>query len=139
MESNIYNFYKDISTRHNLNDISISLGVNKGTIKRWELLKEVPPQYYFDLCRLDGIEVDYTQYSEKEKDQFFPAHFLSEQNQSRPTSQKVPVLHPGPVNRGVEISSALLEDDSICLIREQVKNGIPIRMALLYLLAAIES
>ena len=71
MESNIYNFYKDISTRHNLNDISISLGVNKGTIKRWELLKEVPPQYYFDLCRLDGIEVDYTQYSEKEKDQFF--------------------------------------------------------------------
>ena len=71
LESNIYNFYKDISTRHNLNDISISLGVNKGTIKRWELLKEVPPQYYFDLCRLDGIEVDYTQYSEKEKDQFF--------------------------------------------------------------------
>tara|TARA_B100000287_G_scaffold75000_1_gene66917 strand:- start:118 stop:1131 length:1014 start_codon:yes stop_codon:yes gene_type:complete len=49
----------------------MSLGVNKGTIKRWELLKEVPPQYYFDLCRLDGIEVDYTQYSEKEKDQFF--------------------------------------------------------------------
>ena len=49
----------------------MSVGVNKGTIKRWELLKEVPPQYYFDLCRLDGIEVDYTQYSEKEKDQFF--------------------------------------------------------------------
>lgn len=49
---------------------------------------------------------------------------------------KIPVLHPGPVNRGVEISSALLEDSSICLVREQVKNGIPIRMALLYLLAA---
>ena len=49
--------------------------------------------------------------------------------------QRVPVLHPGPVNRGVEISSALLEDNSICLVREQVSNGIPIRMALLYLLA----
>ena len=49
--------------------------------------------------------------------------------------QKVPVLHPGPVNRGIEISSALLEDTSICLVREQVSNGIPIRMALLYLLA----
>ena len=48
----------------------------------------------------------------------------------------VPVLHPGPVNRGVEISSALVEDTSICLINEQVSNGIPIRMALLYLLAA---
>ncbi len=49
--------------------------------------------------------------------------------------QKVPVLHPGPVNRGVEMSSALLEDTSICLVKEQVQNGIPIRMALLYLLA----
>ena len=48
--------------------------------------------------------------------------------------KKVPVLHPGPVNRGVEISSALLEDNSICLISDQVSNGIPIRMALLYLL-----
>ena len=36
-----------------------------------QLLKEVPPQYYFDLCRLDGIQVDYTNYTEKEKDQFF--------------------------------------------------------------------
>ena len=48
----------------------------------------------------------------------------------------IPVLHPGPVNRGIEMSSALLEDSSICLAREQVKNGIPIRMDLLYLLAA---
>tara|TARA_B100000287_G_scaffold18371_1_gene18419 strand:- start:161 stop:1255 length:1095 start_codon:yes stop_codon:yes gene_type:complete len=71
LDNNIYDFYKDISHRHTLRDISASVGVNKGTIKRWELLKEVPPQYYFDLCRLDGIEVDYAQYSEKEKDQFF--------------------------------------------------------------------
>ena len=49
--------------------------------------------------------------------------------------RQVPVLHPGPVNRGVEMSSALLEDNSICLVKEQVKNGIPVRMALLYLLA----
>ena len=52
--------------------------------------------------------------------------------------KEVPVLHPGPVNRGVEMSSALLEDDSICLVRAQVRNGIPIRMALLYLLATTE-
>ena len=48
----------------------------------------------------------------------------------------VPVLHPGPVNRGVELSGALLDDPSRCLVEEQVTNGIPIRMALLYLLAA---
>ncbi len=50
----------------------------------------------------------------------------------------VPVLHPGPVNRGVEMSGALLDDPGICLVDEQVTNGIPIRMALLYLLAAAE-
>ena len=48
----------------------------------------------------------------------------------------VPVLHPGPVNRGVELAGALLDDPSRCLVEEQVRNGIPIRMALLYLLAA---
>ena len=46
----------------------------------------------------------------------------------------VPVLHPGPVNRGIEISSQLVDDNSINLISNQVENGIPTRMALLYLL-----
>jgi aspartate carbamoyltransferase catalytic subunit len=48
----------------------------------------------------------------------------------------VPVLHPGPVNRGVEMAGALLDDGARCLVDEQVRNGVPIRMALLYLLAA---
>lgn len=52
---------------------------------------------------------------------------------------KVPVLHPGPVNRGVEMSSELLEDTSISLIDKQVSNGIPVRMALLYLLSAAKN
>ncbi len=47
-----------------------------------------------------------------------------------------PILHPGPVNRGIEMSSALLDDHSISLVNEQVTNGISIRMALLYLIAA---
>ena len=47
----------------------------------------------------------------------------------------VPVLHPGPVNRGVEMTGALLDDPGRSLVEEQVLNGIPVRMALLYLLA----
>lgn len=47
----------------------------------------------------------------------------------------VPVLHPGPVNRGVELAGALLDDPERSLVEEQVRNGIPVRMALLYLLA----
>lgn len=50
----------------------------------------------------------------------------------------IPVLHPGPVNRGVEMSGELLNDRNICLAEQQVKNGIPTRMALLYLIAATE-
>jgi aspartate carbamoyltransferase catalytic subunit len=34
------------------------------------------------------------------------------------------------------MSGALLDDPALCLVEEQVTNGIPIRMALLYLLAA---
>ena len=51
----------------------------------------------------------------------------------------VVVLHPGPVNRGVEMASALLDDPAVCLVEEQVRNSVPIRMALLYLMAAAES
>jgi aspartate carbamoyltransferase catalytic subunit len=36
----------------------------------------------------------------------------------------------------VELSGALLDDPHRCLVEEQVTNGIPIRMALLYLMAA---
>lgn len=46
-----------------------------------------------------------------------------------------PVLHPGPVNRDVELSSQLLAEPQRCLVNRQVSHGIPIRMALLYLLA----
>jgi len=50
-------------------------------------------------------------------------------------SKKIPILHPGPVNRGIEISSKIVDDYPYCLITEQVSNGVPVRMALLYLLS----
>lgn len=46
----------------------------------------------------------------------------------------VKVLHPGPMNRGVEITSSLADDKNFSLINRQVSNGVAIRMALLYLL-----
>ncbi len=44
-----------------------------------------------------------------------------------------PVLHPGPMNEGVEISAAVAHG-SRSLVEEQVTNGVAIRMALLYLM-----
>lgn len=49
-------------------------------------------------------------------------------------NKKIPVLHPGPINRDIEISSKVVDGYPNCLINNQVANGIPIRMALLYLL-----
>ena len=46
----------------------------------------------------------------------------------------VKVLHPGPMNRGVEITSELADDLKYSLINKQVSNGVAVRMALLYLL-----
>ena len=43
------------------------------------------------------------------------------------------VMHPGPVNRGVEFTSAVIDGES-SLIEEQVLNGVAVRMALLFLL-----
>ena len=43
-------------------------------------------------------------------------------------------MHPGPMNRGVEISSEIA-DGSQSLILDQVTNGVAVRMAVLYLLA----
>ena len=51
----------------------------------------------------------------------------------RPT---VKVLHPGPVNRGVEISSDLMDDPALSLIPQQVTSGVAVRMALLYLMGS---
>ena len=45
------------------------------------------------------------------------------------------VMHPGPINRGVEISSDIADDPGRSVILEQVANGVAVRMAVLYLLA----
>jgi aspartate carbamoyltransferase catalytic subunit len=48
----------------------------------------------------------------------------------------VKILHPGPVNRGVEISSDLMDDPEFSLISQKVTSGVAVRMALLYLMGS---
>ena len=48
----------------------------------------------------------------------------------------VRVMHPGPMNRGVEIDSGVADDPSVSLIRDQVEMGVAARMAVLASLAA---
>ncbi|NLJ99652.1 MAG: aspartate carbamoyltransferase catalytic subunit [Clostridia bacterium] len=51
----------------------------------------------------------------------------------RTAKEDVLVLHPGPMNRGIEITSEVVESSN-ALIEEQVTNGVAVRMALMYLL-----
>ena len=46
------------------------------------------------------------------------------------------VMHPGPMNRGVEIDSDVADDLAVSLIQDQVEMGVAVRMAVLTSLAA---
>ncbi|PQJ77875.1 aspartate carbamoyltransferase catalytic subunit [Polaribacter porphyrae] len=48
--------------------------------------------------------------------------------------KKIVIMHPGPINRGVEITSDVADSDQ-SIILNQVENGVAIRMAVIYLLA----
>lgn len=52
--------------------------------------------------------------------------------------KKIVVMHPGPINRGVEITSDVA-DSKQSIILEQVENGVAVRMAVMFLLAGRQS
>lgn len=49
--------------------------------------------------------------------------------------KEIVIMHPGPINRGVEIDSDVADDPGQSIILQQVENGVAVRMAVLYLLA----
>ena len=77
--------------------------------------------------------------TEREKQNIFPslreyaAYFSLNTRNIRLAKDDVLVMHPGPINRGVEISPDIA-DGPYSIILEQVTNGVAVRMALLYLL-----
>ncbi len=78
---------------------------------------------------------------ERQGANFFPTvdeysqYFCLTEDAVRLAKPHVIILHPGPINRGLEISSAVA-DGPYSVIMDQVTNGVAVRMALLYLLVA---
>lgn len=76
---------------------------------------------------------------ERQKKALFPSireyfrFFGLDENRLRLAKKDALIMHPGPVNRGVELSSAIADNEK-SVINEQVTNGVAVRMALLYLL-----
>jgi len=77
---------------------------------------------------------------ERQDQRFFPS--LNEytnlyglnMNRLNKLDKEICIMHPGPINRGVEISSEVA-DSNQSIILQQVENGVAIRMAVLFLLA----
>jgi len=68
--------------------------------------------------------------------EYFTLFGLTPERMRRAASDAI-VMHPGPMNRGVEIDSAVA-DGPFSVILEQVSNGVAVRMAVLYLLSGRE-
>ncbi|MDG1517604.1 MAG: aspartate carbamoyltransferase, partial [Flavobacteriales bacterium] len=78
---------------------------------------------------------------ERQDSKFFPSireytmQYGLTMNHLNNLKKEILVMHPGPINRGVEITSEVA-DSSQSIILNQVENGVAIRMAVLYLLAS---
>jgi hypothetical protein len=55
------------------------MNVSVGTVKRWMELKDVPRYYVFDLYNLLGVEINYENFTPKDKDQFFTSKATAKQ------------------------------------------------------------
>jgi aspartate carbamoyltransferase catalytic subunit len=79
---------------------------------------------------------------ERQADAFFPSmreyavHFGLHAQHLDLAAPEAIVMHPGPMNRGIEVSSEIA-DGGRSLILDQVTNGVAVRMAVLYLLAGV--
>ena len=77
---------------------------------------------------------------ERQEIQYFPSlrEYISQFQLNKEIFDKVnkpiTILHPGPINRGVEITSEIADSEH-SIILNQVENGVAIRMAIIYLLA----
>jgi aspartate carbamoyltransferase catalytic subunit len=77
---------------------------------------------------------------ERQKQSIFPSlreysqHYCLNRGNIKLAKKDVIVMHPGPINRGVEISPDIADDPSYSVILDQVNKGVAVRMALLYLL-----
>jgi aspartate carbamoyltransferase catalytic subunit len=78
---------------------------------------------------------------ERQKQNIFPSlreyarHYCLNRKNIQLARPDVIVMHPGPINRGVEISPDIADDPGCSVILDQVNNGVAVRMALLYLLS----
>ena len=105
-------------------------------VEKWPV--EISYNFDEELSHLDAVMMLRVQ-SERMSDAFFPTEreyardFGLGTQRLKSLKPETIIMHPGPMNRGLEISAASA-DSSQSVILEQVANGVLVRMAVLYLL-----
>lgn len=107
-------------------------------------IEKTDVKVYYNLdSALEGVDVVIMLRIQKERQEsgLFPSlreysrFYGLTRERLRLAKEDVVVMHPGPINRGVELSSEVA-DDVHSVILNQVSNGIAVRMAMLYLVAS---
>ncbi|MAO46839.1 MAG: aspartate carbamoyltransferase [Crocinitomicaceae bacterium] len=86
------------------------------------------------------LRIQLERQGDKDAIRFFPSireytmNFGLTQERLNRLDKELVILHPGPINRGVEISSEIADSDH-AIILDQVENGVASRMSIMYLLA----
>ena len=70
-KNDLFEILNKILETKTYSEISNNINVAVGTIKRWIELKKIPKSYTFELLKLANINIDYSKFTYKEKDQFF--------------------------------------------------------------------
>ncbi|EMS34269.1 Aspartate carbamoyltransferase [Mariniradius saccharolyticus AK6] len=80
---------------------------------------------------------------ERQQIKYFPSlreyslYFGINREKLNKLDKEIVIMHPGPINRGVELNSDVADSEH-SIILQQVENGVAIRMAVLYLLAGVK-
>ena len=78
---------------------------------------------------------------ERMRDSYFPSNreyatqYGLDLNRLNKIDKEIVITHPGPINRGVELNSDVIDNEKTVIL-DQVENGVAVRMAIMYLLAA---
>ena len=107
-------------------------------------MKDINVKTYYNLEEaVEGVDVVIMLriQMERQDSEFFPslreyARFYGlKREKLKHAAKDVIVMHPGPINRGIELSSDIA-DDADSVILDQVSNGIAVRMAMFYLVVS---
>lgn len=120
---------------------SVPLETPQGTVSRqvfvhWQLAAALENADFVMALRLQ---------KERMSDHLLPSlreyhqRFGITRDRLQPCAPNVKLLHPGPTNRGVEVTSDLMDDPQLSLVSQQVASGVAVRMALLYLMGGVKS